>query len=48
MTQQGYRCIAYDRRAHGRSSDPRVGYDFDTLANDLAAVLRMLELRWSA
>src|SRR5882724_5664774 len=30
------RCIAYDRRGHGRSSDPDRGYEFDTLADDLA------------
>jgi len=36
---QGYRCIAYDRRAHGRSSDPGCGYDFDTLAEDLDCVI---------
>lgn len=35
----GFRCITYDRRGHGRSADPGVGYDFDTLADDLAAVL---------
>lgn len=44
LAKQGYRCIAYDRRAHGRSSDPGSGYDFDTLANDLATVLRTLDL----
>ncbi len=35
----GLRCITYDRRGHGRSPDPGGGYDFDTLADDLAAVL---------
>lgn len=35
----GLRCITYDRRGHGRSPDPGRGYDFDTLADDLAAVL---------
>lgn len=40
----GYRCIAYDRRGHGRSSDPGGGYDFDTLADDLAAVIEALDL----
>ena len=44
LSKQGYRCIAYDRRAHGRSSDPGTGYDFDTLANDLATVLRTFDL----
>lgn len=44
LAKQGYRCIAYDRRAHGRSSDPGDGYDFDTLANDLSSVLETLDL----
>jgi pimeloyl-ACP methyl ester carboxylesterase len=39
------RCIAYDKRGHGRSSDPGGGYDYDTLADDLAAVLANLDLR---
>jgi alpha-beta hydrolase superfamily lysophospholipase len=45
LSEQGFRCIAYDRRGHGRSSDPGRGYDFDTLADDLAAVLEALDLR---
>jgi non-heme chloroperoxidase len=44
LVEQGFRCIAYDRRGHGRSSDPGRGYDFDTLADDLAAVLDALDL----
>jgi pimeloyl-ACP methyl ester carboxylesterase len=39
LQAQGLRCIAYDRRGHGRSSDPGGGYDHDTLADDLAAVI---------
>jgi pimeloyl-ACP methyl ester carboxylesterase len=39
------RCIAYDRRGHGRSDDPGRGYDHDTLADDLGALLDTLELR---
>lgn len=39
------RCIAYDKRGHGRSSDPGRGYDYDSLADDLAAVLETLDLR---
>ena len=35
----GYRTIAYDRRGYGRSSQPWSGYDYDTLADDLAAVI---------
>jgi non-heme chloroperoxidase len=38
------RCIAFDRRGHGRSSDPGRGYDYDTLADDLATVIEQLEL----
>ncbi|PTL81436.1 alpha/beta fold hydrolase [Vitiosangium sp. GDMCC 1.1324] len=45
LSDQGLRCIAYDRRGHGRSSDPGRGYDYDTLADDLAAVLEALDLR---
>src|ERR1700755_2379553 len=37
------RCIAFDRRGHGRSDDPGRGYDYDTLADDLAAVLAALD-----
>jgi non-heme chloroperoxidase len=40
----GMRCIAYDRRGHGRSSDPGSGYDYDTLADDLEGVLDALDL----
>jgi pimeloyl-ACP methyl ester carboxylesterase len=39
------RCVAFDRRGHGRSPDPGRGYDMDTLADDLAAVLEQLDLR---
>jgi alpha-beta hydrolase superfamily lysophospholipase len=45
LSDSGLRCIAYDRRGHGRSSDPGRGFDYDTLADDLAAVLDALELR---
>jgi pimeloyl-ACP methyl ester carboxylesterase len=38
------RCIAYDKRGHGRSTDPGSGYDYDTLADDLACVLEDLNL----
>lgn len=44
LTAEGFRCIAFDRRGHGRSSDPGRGYDFDTLADDLAAVIGTLDL----
>lgn len=39
IAQAGYRAIAYDRRGFGRSSQPWSGYDYDTLADDLAAVI---------
>lgn len=45
LAEQGFRCIAYDRRGHGRSDDPGRGYDYDTLADDLAAVLEALDLQ---
>ncbi|HWL82856.1 MAG TPA: alpha/beta hydrolase [Roseomonas sp.] len=45
LAEAGFRCIAYDRRGHGRSDDPGRGYDFDTLADDLAALLDQLDLR---
>ncbi len=40
----GYRVITYDRRGFGRSSRPTVGYDFDTLAGDVNAVMTELDL----
>jgi non-heme chloroperoxidase len=45
LAERGLRCVGYDRRGHGRSRDPGRGYDFDTLADDLAAVLDQLDLR---
>jgi non-heme chloroperoxidase len=44
LIDQGLRCIAYDRRGHGRSDDPGRGYDYDTLADDLAALIEHLDL----
>lgn len=40
----GYRCIAHDRRGHGRSSQPWNGNDMDTYADDLALLIETLEL----
>src|SRR5262249_20401507 len=40
----GYRCITYDRRGFGRSSQPSMGYDYDTFAADLKALLDHLAL----
>jgi non-heme chloroperoxidase len=45
LANRGYRCIAHDRRGHGRSSQPWQGNDLDTYADDLAALVRHLELR---
>lgn len=44
LCNRGFRCIAYDQRGHGRSGDPGRGYDYDTLADDLALVIEKLEL----
>ena len=41
----GHRVITYDRRGFGRSSKPTTGYDYDTFASDLSAVLDTLDLR---
>jgi non-heme chloroperoxidase len=41
----GRRAVAYDRRGHGRSDDPGRGYEYDTLADDLARVLEHLDLQ---
>jgi pimeloyl-ACP methyl ester carboxylesterase len=45
LADQGLRCVAYDRRGHGRSTDPGRGYDYDRLADDLAAVIDRLDLK---
>lgn len=42
---RGMRTVAYDRRGHGRSSDPGFNYDFDVLSRDLATVIEQLDLR---
>jgi non-heme chloroperoxidase len=39
LAERGFRTIAYDNRGHGRSSDPGHGFDYDTLADDLASVI---------
>jgi len=44
LVEAGFRVIAYDRRGFGKSSQPHTGYDYDTLADDLAAVLEHLDL----
>jgi non-heme chloroperoxidase len=45
LASHGFRCIAHDRRGHGRSSQPWNGNDMDTYADDLAALTETLELR---
>ncbi len=45
LASNGVRAISYDQRGCGRSADPGKGYDFDTLADDLASVIEQLELR---
>jgi non-heme chloroperoxidase len=45
LGEQGYRCIAHDRRGHGRSSQPWDGNDMDTYADDLAELVRKLDLK---
>jgi non-heme chloroperoxidase len=45
LAERGYRCIAHDRRGHGRSSQPWNGNDMDTYADDLAELVKALDLR---
>jgi non-heme chloroperoxidase len=45
LSNQNLRCVAYDQRGHGRSSDPGAGYEYDTLSDDLATVIEQLDLR---
>ncbi len=44
LASHGYRCIAHDRRGHGRSSQPWNGNDMDTYADDLSELIEMLDL----
>ena len=44
LAEHGYRCIAHDRRGHGRSGQPWTGNDMDTYADDLAALVESLDL----
>jgi non-heme chloroperoxidase len=45
LADRGYRCIAHDRRGHGRSSQPWEGNEMDTYADDLAALTEALNLQ---
>jgi non-heme chloroperoxidase len=45
LASQGYRCIAHDRRGHGRSGQPWIGNDMDTYADDLAELVHRLDLK---
>jgi non-heme chloroperoxidase len=45
LAAHGYRCIAHDRRGHGRSDQPWKGNDMDTYADDLAALVQTLDLK---
>src|ERR1700722_6803030 len=44
LLENGYRCISYDRRGFGSSSQPTTGYDYDTFAADLKSLLDHLAL----
>jgi non-heme chloroperoxidase len=45
LANRGFRCIAHDRRGHGRSDQPSAGNDMDTYADDLAQLIEFLELK---
>jgi non-heme chloroperoxidase len=44
FAEQGFRCIGFDRRGHGRSDQPARGYDHDTFADDVARLIDDLDL----
>ena len=45
LARRGYRCVAHDRRGHGRSAQPLGGNDLDTYADDLAQLVEALDLK---
>lgn len=45
LVERGWRCVTLDRRGHARSEDPCRGYDFNTLSDDIAAVVDTLDLK---
>ncbi|MPZ49399.1 MAG: alpha/beta fold hydrolase [Dehalococcoidia bacterium] len=45
FASKGYRCIAHDRRGHGRSTQPWMGNEMDTYSDDLATLIQALDLR---
>lgn len=45
LASHGYRCIAHDRRGHGRSTQPWGGNDMDTFADDLSTLIEHLQLK---
>lgn len=45
LASKGYRCIAHDRRGHGRSSQPWMGNEMDTYADDLSEIIETLDLK---
>jgi len=45
LASNGYRCIAHDRRGHGRSSQPWIGNEMNTYADDLSELIETLDLK---
>jgi non-heme chloroperoxidase len=45
LASHGFRCVAHDRRGHGRSAQPWNGNDMDTYADDLEELVKALDLK---